>query len=217
MKNFHKSLVIILLILNFNLKAMHLVKTNFKKLFLTQLSKNLPVSHIKRIPHINHLKKNFSTNNQNSESLPEFNELNYCANQTIRITLAEEKLNYPFYYEEFLFCLNQIDIDQLSEYTVVSVFGGCPERKSVLRSEIYFEKRLQYLSYITNNTVSLTGNFAKCLFYRAMQYQDYKMVIVLLKLGFDYNKNIVIKDHSYKLSDLFDNKIKLIIKLMKKD
>ncbi|MDR3646591.1 MAG: hypothetical protein P4L22_03555 [Candidatus Babeliales bacterium] len=140
---------------------------------------------------------------------PCFNELEYCADKSIEIAKNEKSELREDYYDEYMRELKPSN----SEYISYAFNGNYVSLNKVLRSKIYFKNRLSYLDYLIGLDL-IKFKFAKYVFYRAIEFKDYKMVIILLKLGINPYQKIEINEKEHRLIDLFDNNLKIILSEM---
>lgn len=144
-----------------------------------------------------------------------FNEFNYCVDQTIKIGLSEKHSYKPNelnnYLNKYLYELNPNNTCEYISYPAVDEYS---EVMTFSRNDLYYKNRLSYLDLIFCNQDLLKHDYAKFLLYRAIQYKDYKMVMILLKLGLNPFQEITIKETKHRLIDFVDTKLKLLLQLM---
>jgi hypothetical protein len=147
------------------------------------------------------------TDNTEREIAAIINEYNYCVGKTIE--LLKEPSYVPFELEGIY--LNQLDPENDSKY----IYFTFPYRSECsLRKNVYVENRLNYLRLIYARKNLLEENYGKYLAYRAIEYKDYKMVMVLLRLGFNMYQEIEVKGVTCRLIDLCGDKLRSILKLV---
>lgn len=223
---FNKSLYFVLLFSSSFVNSMHLVQAakqaarRILPITARSYSKaagqglNRYNSCTKQVVSVPFKRQQFGFSKISTNDVPGFNEFEYCADQSIKIAKNEKSELLEHDYEKYM---RELEPNN-SEYIYCAftfIDGRYVQLCGELRSEIYFKNRLSYLDYLIGlNLINL--KFAKYLFYRAMQFKDYKMVIILLKLGLNPYQKIEINEKENRLIDLFDNNLKAILSLMVK-
>jgi len=81
----------------------------------------------------------------------------------------------------------------------------------------YFRNRVYYLELFFYKYNFLSKDFIKYFLYQAIKYKDYKIAIILLRLGVNPYQEIDINGITYRIIDFADAKLKSILKLMKNE